>query len=233
MRTSKNIGRSMILAVALAGCASVEPKDYSAFRAENPHSILVVPVLNNSISVEAPEFFLSTVSRPFAERGYYVFPANMVKAVLEQSGLSDAALVHNADPRRLQTLFDCNAVLLITIQKWESQYIVVQTSTTVEFDYVLKSCRTGETVWVDRQTMTYSPQANANSGNLLADLVAQAVVSAIEKAAPNYMPLTQQANMLAATAAGQGLPAGPYLAAEYGKDSKQFPMQNPEQRAGN
>jgi hypothetical protein len=232
MRMLKNIGGSIAFAASLAACASVEPKDYSAFRAEDPHSILVVPVLNNSISVDAPEFFLSTVSRPFAERGYYVFPANMVKSVLERSGLSDAALVHNANPRRLEELFGCSAVLFITIQKWESQYVVISTSTNVEFVYVLKSCRTGATVWLDKQSLTYSPQASGNSGNPLADLIAQAVVSAIEKAAPNYMPLTRQANLAAATVAGQGLPAGPYLTTEYGKDIEQFPNQNREQRTG-
>jgi hypothetical protein len=227
MNGRTSIAASFVLGFGLAGCVTIAPKDYSAFRAEDPHSILVVPVLNNSISVEAPEFFLSTVSRPFAERGYYVFPANMVKSVLEQNGLSDAALVHNADPRRLETLFGCNTVLFITIQKWESQYVVIATNTTVEFDYVLRSCRTGATIWADKKTMTYSPQANANSGNPLADLVAQAIVSAIEKAAPNYMPLTQQANLLAATTAGQGIPAGPYLGTEYRNDSKQFPAGEP------
>jgi hypothetical protein len=222
MITLRVIVASVIVSVALSGCASVTPKDYSLFRTEDPHSILVVPVLNNSVSVDAPEFFLSTVSRPFAERGYYVFPANMVKAVLEQSGLSDASLVHNADPRRLETLFGCNSVLFITIERWESQYVVIATSTNVEFDYVLRSCKTGATLWVDNRTMTYSPQGGS-SGNPLADLLAQAIVSAIERAAPNYMPLTQQANMLAASTPGQGLPAGPYLTDRYRNDLDVFP----------
>lgn len=225
MMTPRVAFAGIIAAGTLGGCAAVTPKDYSVFRAEDPRSILVVPVLNNSISVEAPEFFLSTVSRPFAERGYYVFPANMVKSVLEQNGLSDAALVHNADPRRLETLFGCNSVLFITIKKWESQYVVIATSTNVEFDYVLRSCKTGATLWVDNRAMTYSPQVS-NSGNPLADLVAQAIVSAIEKAAPNYMPLTQQANMLAASTTGQGIPAGPYLEAQYRKDIADFPTES-------
>jgi hypothetical protein len=54
-------------------------------------------------------------------------------------------------------------------------------------------------------------------------LIAQAIIAALEKAEPNYMPLTQQANLLAASTAGQGLPAGPYLDAKYNKDADQFP----------
>ncbi|CAN5311523.1 hypothetical protein BH10PSE4_BH10PSE4_17060 [soil metagenome] len=135
-------------ALSLAACATTGPvsKSYNGFRAENPRSILVVPTLNNTLSVTAPEFFLSTISRPFAERGYYVFPAHMVKQVLETDGLSDAGLVHTADPRRLGALFGCDTVLFVAIQQWDSKYVVLTTTTTVKFDYTLKSCKTGATV---------------------------------------------------------------------------------------
>ncbi len=221
--TSKLIP-AVLLAALISGCQAVKPKDYSAFRSEDPRSILVVPALNNSTSVTAPDFFFSTVSQPFAERGYYVFPANMVKSVLEQNGLADPGLVHNADPRRLDALFGCSAVLLITIEKWQSQYVVLATTTTVQFEYIMKSCKTGATIWQDQRTMEYSPQANSGGGNPLAALVAQAIIAAIEKADPNYMPLTRQANLLAASSTGQGLPAGPYLADKYHKDMDQFPV---------
>lgn len=200
-------------AAALSACTTVAPvsKDYSAFRAEGPRSILVVPALNNTVNVQAPDFFVSTISRPFSERGYYVFPAYMIKRVLEADGLADAGLVHGVDARRLESLFGCDSVLFVTIEKWQSQYVVLATQTTVEFNYTLKSCKTGAVLWDDTQTMVYSPQAN-NSGNPLADLIAQAIVAAIEKGAPNYIPLTMQANAAAAGTPGRGVPAGPYLA---------------------
>jgi hypothetical protein len=122
----------------------------------------------------------------------------------------------------LDALFGCSAVLLITIEKWESRYVVLATTTTVQFDYVLKSCKTGATLWQDSRTMAYSPQNNSG-GNPLAALIAAAIIAAIEKAEPNYMPLTQQANLLASSTVGQGLPAGPYLDAKYHKDMDQFP----------
>lgn len=221
----KTIGAAIALAlgVALAGCATAPaPKDYTGFRAESPRSILVVPALNNTLNIPAPEFFLSTISRPFAERGYYVFPAYMVKRVMEDDGLGDAGLIHNADPSRLGRLFGCDAVLYVTIQQWDSKYVVISTQTTVRFDYQLKSCKTGQALWQDTQTMVYSPQANS-SGNPIADLIAQAVMAAIEKGAPNYMPLTMQANALAAGTPGRGIPAGPYLPAHHGKDGAVFP----------
>lgn len=212
-------------AFGLAACETVgpQPYDYTAFRAKSPRSIVVLPALNNTTHVEAAEWFVSTVSRPFAERGYYVYPAWMVKRTLEESGLADASLVHGADARRLDPIFDCDAALYIDITRWESQYALIATSTNVSFDYVLRSCETGETLWATTQALSYSPEASS-SGNLLADLVAQAVVSAIEKGSPNYIPLAQQANRLAAGTAGRGLPAGPYRPESYGMDLDMFPV---------
>jgi hypothetical protein len=184
----------------------------------------VVPALNTTLNVPAPDFFLSTISRPFAERGYYVFPAHMVKRVMEDDGLSDAGLVHSADASKFNRLFGCDAVLFVTIQQWDSKYMVITTQTTVRFDYALKSCKTGATLWSDTQAMVYSPSNSNSSGNPLADLIAMAVMAAIEKGAPNYMPLTIQANTLAAGTPGRGVPAGPYQPAQYQKDQAAFPI---------
>lgn len=213
-------------ALVLTGCATAPTKDYTKFRAENPRSILVVPALNNSLNVQAPDYFLSTISRPFAERGYYVFPAYMVKRLMQDEGLSDAGLIHTVDATRLKRLFDCDSVLLIAIQRWDAKYLLISTTTTVKFDYTLKSCKTGETIWQNTQQLQYTPQ-RSNSGNPLADLIASAVMAAIEKAAPNYLPLATQANGLAALTPGMGLPAGPYLSNQYQKDQKVFANTQP------
>lgn len=223
MRLKSLIVLGAVVASALSGCATgPAPKSYAAFRAENPRSILIVPTMNNTLNVSAPDFFLSTISRPFSERGYYVFPAHMVKKVLEADGLSDPSLIHSADAMRLGSLFGCDSVLLVSIQQWDSKYMVISTTTTVRFDYILKSCKTGAVLWQDTQAMQYTPQTS-NSGNPLADLIATAIVAALEKGAPNYMPLTVQANAMAAGVPGQGIPAGPYLPDKYNKDQAVFP----------
>jgi hypothetical protein len=218
---------AVFCAALLSGCATtkIATKSYAEFRSEDPHSILVVPALNNTLNVPAPDFFLSTISRPFAERGYYVFPAHMVARLMEDDGLGDAGLIHKVDSTRLRRLFGCDTVLYVTIQQWDSKYVVISTQTTVKFDYALKSCKTGAVLWEDTQTMVYSPQANNSSGNVLAGLIAQAILAAVEKGAPNYMPLTIQANTLAAGTPGKGIPSGPYLPAQYQHDLAVFPAE--------
>ncbi len=204
---------AVITAVGLlvTGCATAPaPYDLTAFRAENPHSILVVPALNNTADVTAADWFLSTVSQPFANRGYYVFPANMVRGMLNDSGLGDAGLVHRADARRLGTLFGCDSVLFIDVDKWNAKYMVISTTTEVEFGYELKSCKTNATLWKSKQAIQYTPQGSS-SGNPIAALIADAIIAAIEKGHPNYMPLARQANLAAAATPGHGLPDGPYM----------------------
>jgi hypothetical protein len=214
---------ALLLSVAVTGCATVPSNyNYTTLRAEAPHSILVVPALNNTANVTAPDWFLSTISEPFANRGYYVFPANMVRGVLNENGLSDAGLVHGVDARRLSNIFGCDSVLFININKWDSKYLVISTTTEVQFEYELRSCKTNAVLWKNSQSIVYSPQASSG-GNPLAALIAQAIISAIEKGHPNYMPLARQANLAASTLPGHGLPAGPYLPQSYGKDEAVFP----------
>jgi len=222
-RTSLLVASCLAACLGVTGCVTAPaPYNYAAFRQEAPHSILVVPALNNTANVTAPDWFLSTISQPFAERGYYVFPANMVRGVLNENGLSDAGLVHSVDARRLANLFGCDSVLFININKWDSKYLVLATQTEVQFDYELRSCKTNAVLWKNSQEIVYSPQGSS-SGNPLADLIAKAIISAIEKGRPNYMPLARQANLAASSMPGHGLPAGPYRPESYGKDQDVFP----------
>ena len=220
--------KSLFLILALAalmtvgsGCATVPKKDYSAFKAADPHSVLILPVVNRSVDVDAPDYFLSTLSIPVAERGYYVFPIDMVKHLLEDDGLSDADLVHQADTRKMCSLFGADSVLYVSIERWDAKYLVLTTQVTVAFDYKLKDCKTGDVIWEEQKGMVYSPQQQRSSGNPLVDIVAMAVTAAVTKAAPNYMPMAHQVNWAVfAYPNSQGILAGPY-AKDYGKDYEQ------------
>jgi hypothetical protein len=205
----------------LSGCAARGPvhKDYTALRTENPHSILVVPAINRSVEVDAPDYLLTTISKPLAERGYYVFPVHLVKRLMEDDGLADADMVHASDPKVLGNMFGAESILYVSIERWDAQYIVFSTSVTVELKYMLRSARSGDLLWENRQKLVYQPQNNSGGG--VAGLIAAAVSAAITKAAPNYMPLARQANLQAIYTKGQGLPAGPYDA-QYQKDQTDF-----------
>jgi hypothetical protein len=135
--------------------------------------------------------------------------------VLEDEGLSDANLVHTADTARLCNLFGADAVLFVSIEAWTAQYLLLDTTVTVEFDYVMKDGKTGDTIWKEhRRIVNSSAGQSRGSGNPFVDLVAMAVTAAVTKASPNYMPLARQAN----NGVIHTLPPGP-LIKEYGKDT--------------
>ncbi|MBE0475185.1 GNA1162 family protein [Rhodoferax sp.] len=204
----------LLLVAVLAGCASPPPKkDLGAFNTAAPRSILVVPAVNKSLDVDAPNYLLSTLTVPLAEKGFYVFPVNTAKFMLEQEGFYEGDRIHQQPPETLAQLFGADAVLYVTIKRWDAQYALITTTVTVEFDYRMVA-KDGTEIWTATQAMKYSPQSNNSSGNPLADLIVMAISAAITRAAPNYLPLTQQANQMVFVLGPNAIPNGPYRKAE-------------------
>jgi hypothetical protein len=212
--------------LTLSGCVHrAEPSKQEKFLAASPRSILVVPVVNNSVDVTASDYMLSTLATPLAERGYYVFPINAVKRVLEDEGLADSSLVHSAPASKLASLFGADAVLYIVIEQWDAKYMVLTTTVTVAIDYQIRDGKTDDVLWENKERMVYQPQGGNSSGGgvpgLVANLIVKAAQAAMTKAAPNYMPLAHQANAKALLRyPGTGIPAGPYATAEELKKEK-------------
>lgn len=203
----------VFLAVLLSACAAPPAKrDMSAFTAAAPRSILVVPVVNRSLDVDAPNYVLTTLPVPLATKGYYVFPVNTTKYILEQEGYYEGEKIHEQPAPVLAKMFDADAILYVTIHRWDAQFVVFSTTVTVEFEYKLVA-KDGTEIWQDRKSMKYQPQNNNNSSvSPLASLVGAVVNAALTRAAPNYMPLTQSANQQVFVTGPNALPDGPYLA---------------------
>ncbi len=195
---------AVLLTLAVSACATTEPYDFTAFKDVAPRSILVVPVVNRSLDVDASNYVLSTLSVPLAELGYYVFPVNTVKVVLEQEGLHEPEQIHRMEAPQLAALFGADAVLFVTIKRWDARYTVLSTSVTVEFDYMMAS-KDGRKIWAAERRQVYTPQ-RSQSGGLIGDIV----TAAMTRAAPNYMPLTRQANRAVFVTGPTHLPPGPY-----------------------
>ncbi len=162
---------------------------------------------------------LSTLTIPLAERGYYVFPINAVKRVLEDDGLADSSLVHSAPTSKLANLFGADVVLYVVVEQWDAKYAILTTTTTVAIYYQIRDGKTDDFLWENRVKMIYQPNSGGGGGGgiggLAAQLVVKAVVAAIEKASPNYMPLARQANARALLHyPGTGIPLGPYAQIE-------------------
>lgn len=199
-----------LMVAMLTGCASPPAKkDLSAFIAAAPRSILVVPAVNKTLDVDAPNYLLSTLTVPLAEKGFYIFPVNTAKFVLEQEGMYEGEQIHKQPPETLAKLFGADAVLYVTINRWDAQYAVIATTVTVEFDYRMVG-KDGTELWKANQRMQYTPDNNNSGGHPLAVLISAAIKAAVARAAPNYLPLTQQANMQVFVLGPNAIPNGPY-----------------------
>lgn len=210
-----NLAVAVCILTLLSGCAAQRAKpDLDAFYAHKPRSILVVPVLNDTTEINASPVFISTITKPLAERGYYVFPVYLTDLVLRDFGLAEAGHIHQLDTQRLYDLFGADAALFITIKDWSSKYIVLASTVVVEMDYELKDTRTGTTLWQSNQKVVQS------SGGAAGGLIGMAIAAAINAMATDYQPLARQANNQAFMPP-KGLPAGPYNL-EYGRDQEKF-----------
>ncbi len=203
-----------LLVAVLTGCAGAPvKKDLSAFNTAAPRSILVVPAINKTLDVDAPNYLLSTLTVPLAEKGFYVFPVNTAKFVLEQEGYYEGEQVHRQSPEALAKLFGADAVLYVTIKRWDAQYAILAATVTVEFDYRIVASD-GTEIWQANQRMQYSPQNNNSGGSPIALLITAAINAAVTRAAPNYLPLTQQANQMVFVLGPNAIPNGPYRKVE-------------------
>jgi hypothetical protein len=213
MRAQLNIVACLALLV-LAGCTTVKPYDYTNFRAHPPRSILVLPPLNESTAVEGTYGYLSTVTQPIAERGYYVFPVEVVDQYLKQNGMPTAGEMHQVPLNKVVDIIGADAVLFVTLKQYGSKYVVLNSVTTVQVEAKLVDTRSGILLW---EGTGLAEQRGGGSGNLLADLIAAAVTQAINSKTDRAHQVSRLANAQLFYPKNTGLPYGPYNP-QFGKD---------------
>ena len=152
--------------IFVIGCAAPPKPDQSAFRNSNPKSILVLPPVNQSTDIRGSLSFLSTVTLPLSEAGYYVFPVAMVEATFKENGLPLPDQMHEAPLSKLQSIFGTDAVLYITLEKYGSTYVVLDSQTVVTAKARLVDARTGTLLWQGRASASDAEGRDNNNGLL-------------------------------------------------------------------
>jgi hypothetical protein len=194
------------LILLLIGCAT--PKNYDKFRAANPRSILVLPPKNQSTDVRGTYSFLSTVTMPIAEKGFYIFPVAIVDQMMKENGLPSANEMHEVSLKKIKEILNPDAVLYLTLQQYGSKFVVVESQTTVVAHGKLVSTVSGEVLWEGTVEKVVS---SGNSGGGLAGLLIGAVVSqAVNSTVDHAHDVSIVASEELFTTDGQGLLNGPY-----------------------
>jgi len=167
--------------------------DYSSYLDHMPKSILVLPPLNSSVEAEASNKFLSTVSRPLGERGYYVFPIAVVDNMMKENGLLSPNDMHQVPLKKIDEIFGADAVLYITIDDWGQSYQILSTQTTVAISYRLVDVKTGMTLWVQSGRAV---KGSGGGNDIIADLIVAVVTKIVDDAmeVDHSRPLAIQVN---------------------------------------
>ena len=197
-------------ALVLAGCAT-KPYDYTNFREHPPRSILVLPPLNESAAVEGTYSYLSTVTRPLAERGYYVFPVAIVDQLLRENGMPTPGEMHQVPLSKVAEIIGADAVMYITVKEYGTKYQVLSSVPTVSAVAKLVDTRTGILLWDGKVVLV---QKSNGSGSLLADLIVAVVAQAVNTTSDQAHNLCGPANVILFTKKDQGLLYGPYHPAD-------------------
>ena len=205
----KHIAQVVFLLIVVSGCATVEPYDYTALKANAPRSILVMPPMNNSVEVTAPYSFLSTITAPLAESGYYVFPVSVIDTFLKENGLPTPAEMNSVPLEKIDEIIGADAVLYVSIDDWGQKYNVLSSITVVKGHLKLVSVKTGDLLWDAPIFAQHDP--NSGNGNGLVGALVGAIVSQIAGEISDNTPLvSRMANNMAINANQRGLLYGPY-----------------------
>lgn len=198
---------ALITLFVAVGCVRVPPTDYAAYRAHLPRSILVLPPTNETTDVNAPYVWLSTITQPLAECGYYVFPVAVVDQFMKENGLPTPGEMHQAPLAKLGEVFGADAVLYVTILDWGQKYRIISSDTVVKARASLVDVATGTTLWEGQQAAQQSSAAGQSDpfAMLIAALVSQIVASFTD---PTH-DLGRAANHMMVFGTERGLLVGP------------------------
>lgn len=195
------------LPLLLAGCATPQSYDYTAYRAHFPRSILVLPPLNESTDIHATYSCLSTVTMPLAEHGYYVFPVAVVDQLFKENGMPTPGEMHQAPLNKIREIIGADAVLYITIKKYGTSYQVINSATVVDAEAKLVDTVSGILLW--QGTVSAEDDSSSGTGNIIGELVAALLTQIIAESTDHARQVCRVANAQFGTQR-DGLLFGPY-----------------------
>ncbi len=184
------------LMILVTACAEIQtkgeafPKMYS--ETEKPVSILVVPAINKSTAADAATLVNSTLTVPFVDNGYYVLPISIVSDIFEREGIVEGTQIKGLPLEVFKSNFGADSVLYITINKWDTNYVVIAANVVVGMSYVLVSTTDNQVLWSYEQEIVVDTSGDS-TGLIVADILKTAITTAMT----DYIPIARRVNATA------------------------------------
>lgn len=173
---------------------------YPLMYEEHPASILIMPPINQTTDEDAKEYIYSSVSRPLAEAGYYVFPPRLGMDLLKENSAYDTEEYINGDASIFANTIGADAVCIVVIHKFDKSFGRGKLYT--DATYYVKSTHSNEILFEKRCdfVIDYSSfkSVSAPSSLGLIGLITSAVATTVANIASNVASAAQKHTMEAA-----------------------------------
>ena len=176
----------LVAASMLASCAPTITRgvQYPQMYAEKPVTIVVMPPINQTNFVEAKDYFYTTMYMPLCEKGYYAFSPNLMMSVLQEQSAYDSEMFIEGDLSTFKTALGADAAMFTVIKSWKRANALGKITAGVE--YILRSTKTGQTLYQREGLITLDTSINAFGGgigmlvNIAATTIATAATDKVE-----------------------------------------------------
>lgn len=156
-----------IATLLLASCAShkaTRGEKYALMYEEKPLTVVVMPPINKTTHAEAKDYFYTTMYYPLCEKGYYVYSPYLTMELFQQESAYDAELFLEGDLTAFRNMLGADAAMFTIIKDWRRNNLGGKL--TVEVEYVLRSTKTGETLYTRAGTIKVDTSSGGSGGGL-------------------------------------------------------------------
>lgn len=205
-----------IVTLFLSSCAHQQlvtrAEQYPKMYEERPLTIAVMPPINQTNFVEAKDYFYTTLYSPLCEKGYYVYSPMMTMELFQSESAYDAELFLDADLSQFRNILGADAAMFTIIKSWKRNKVGGKLTAGVE--YILRSTKTGETLYKREGLISVDTSVRSSGGGGLGALISLAA-TAINTAATDKVVAGRKCTLYVLS----DMPEGKY-GLNYDKDQK-------------
>lgn len=145
---------------------------------EKPLTIAIMPPINKTTHAEAKDYFYTTMYLPLCEKGYYVYSPYLTMEMFQQESAYDAEMFIEADLSTFRNVLGADAAMFTIIKDWRRNNIGGML--TVKVEYILRSTKTGQTLYAREGEIKVNTSVDGGSGGLgaLVGMIATAINTA-------------------------------------------------------
>lgn len=137
-----------------------------------------MPPINKTTHAEAKDYFYTTMYLPLCEKGYYVYSPYLTMEMFQQESAYDAEMFIEADLSTFRNVLGADAAMFTIIKDWRRNNIGGML--TVKVEYILRSTKTGQTLYAREGEIKVNTSVDGGSGGLgaLVGMIATAINTA-------------------------------------------------------